>query len=54
MTISCDNIGDAKKDTSYWFGVMFVLKAGAYRAAGFGTISFKSDIYGSGVYSTLV
>lgn len=44
MLITCDNIGDVKMSVSYWFGVMFVLKQGATSAAGFGTVSFRTDI----------
>lgn len=43
MTISCNNIGDVKMSTSYWFGINFILRADAMHANNFGMITFKID-----------
>ena len=53
MQINCKNIGDAKAGAMYWFGVMFILLPNSLPASGFGTVTFKVDSTGTGVYNSL-
>lgn len=52
MQVVCSNIGDAKKDTNYWFSLVFVLLPNALPVEHFGQISFQTDQNNTGAYSS--